>query len=85
MTLAMVMGLSITGFAAEGDSTSTISVTNLATEGNNRVTYNQILKPDVTAPGGYVFADGVSLAKEAGGVYTVAEFLAVSDAEKKQH
>ena len=83
MTLAMVMGLSITGFAAEGDSTSTISVTNLATEGNNRVTYNQILKPDVTVPGGYVFADGVSLAKEAGGVYTVAEFLAASDAEKK--
>ena len=59
MTLAMVLGMSMTSFAA--NSRTTISVDGLATTGTNAATYVKILEPDVTAPGGYKFVDGVNI------------------------
>lgn len=61
MTMAMVMGLSITGFAADSYDYGTITVNGLANTGTNTATYVQILVPDIDAPGGYSFADGVSI------------------------
>ena len=61
MTMAMVMGLGITGFAATNE-TGTITVSGLASTGTNTVTYYKILKPDVTVSNsGYAFADGVTM------------------------
>lgn len=77
MTMAMVMGLSITGFAADG--TQQISVNGLATTGENTVTYYKILEPDVTTSSGYKIVEGVTIA----GYTTAEEFLAASKTEQQ--
>ena len=59
MTMAMVMGLGITAFAANG--TVQISVSGLASTGTNQVTYYKILTPNVNTESGYEIADGVTL------------------------
>ena len=77
MTMAMVMGLGITGFAAES---ATIVINGLAQEGTNTVTCYQILKPDVTTDSGYTFADGITQI----GSYTNAEnFLAANPKDRQ--
>lgn len=73
MTMAMVMGLGITGFAANTYAESTITVNGLATTGTNSGTYVKILEPDVTAAGGYKFVTGVQIAGETDGTYLTAE------------
>ena len=78
MTMAMVMGLSITGFAAEE---ANITIKNLATTGTNKVTVYKILKPDVTVKEtGYAIADGVTLT----GIDTAEDFLGKDVDEQKQ-
>lgn len=77
MTMAMVMGLSITGFAADG--TQQISVNGLATTGENTVTYYKILEPDVTTSSGYKIVKGVTIA----GYETAEEFLAETNTEQQ--
>ena len=78
MTMAMVMGLGITGFAA--NRTATITVNGLASTGTNTVKYVKILEPDVTVTdSGYKFADGI----EIGSYATAKQFLdAGTEAQK---
>lgn len=59
LTLAMVMGMSLTTFAANGQ--TQITVNGLANTGMNTVSYVKILEPNVKAPGGYQFAEGVTI------------------------
>ena len=73
--MAMVMGLGITGFAANKYAESTITVNGLATTGTNSVTYVKILEPDVTVAGGYKFVTGVQIEGETDGTYLTAEDL----------
>lgn len=78
MTMAMVMGLGITGFAAEK---ANITISNLATTGTNKVTVYKILEPDVTVnETGYAIAEGVTLTDIA----TAADFLGKDVDEQKQ-
>ena len=70
MTMAMVMGLGITGFAANSE--GTITVSGLASTGTNKVTYYRILEPDVTTNSGYKFVNGVTV----NGYATADAFLA---------
>lgn len=84
MTLAMVMGLGITGFAANKYAESTITVNGLATTGTNSVTYVKILEPDVTVAGGYKFVTGVQIEGETDGTYLTAEdFMKLDVSEQK--
>lgn len=55
----MVMGMSVTTFAA--NATTQISVSGLAETGTNSIEYLQILVPDATNESGYDFADGVTI------------------------
>lgn len=77
LTLAMVLGMSMTTFAA--NATATISVDGLATTGTNTATYVKILEPDVTAEGGYKFVDGVDIA----GYDTAKNFMDASVENQK--
>lgn len=77
MTMAMVMGLSITGFAA--DDTQTISVDGLAATGKNTAEYYKILEPDVTTKSGYKIVDGVIIDG-----YTTAELFLAATTENQQ-
>ena len=79
MTLAMVMGLGITGFAA---TTATITIDGLASEGTNKITCYKVLDPDVTAESGYTFATNVSIE----GYNDAAAFLdeEVTDEERQE-
>lgn len=52
MTMAMVMGLSITGFAAEGS--ATITVSNL--DESATIKYLQVVEPDTSSPIGWKFS-----------------------------
>lgn len=77
MAMAMVLGMGLTTFAADG--TQTITVNGLATTGVNSATYVKILEPDVTEEGGYKFAEGVSIA----GYATAKDFLKDPVADQK--
>ena len=80
----MVMGLGITGFAANKYAESTITVNGLATTGTNSVTYVKILEPDVTVAGGYKFVTGVQIEGETDGTYLTAEdFMKLDVSEQK--
>lgn len=78
MASAMIMGTSVTAFAAE-NSKATIEVSGLAATGTNSVEYVRILEPDVTAETGYKFAEGV----EIDGYTTVKDFLAAELVDQK--
>lgn len=84
MTLAMVMGLGITGFAADQFATTgSITVNGLANVGSNSGTYVRILVPDIDAPGGYSFADGVTIKSDENTTLTAKQFMDLSVAEQK--
>ena len=77
MTMAMVMGLGITGFAA---TTATITISGLAQEGENNVTLYKILEPDVTTDSGYKFTNGIT---QIGEYQDVETFLAATDGDRQ--
>lgn len=78
MTLAMVLGMSMTTMAAE---TASLTVNGLADTGTNSVKYVKILEPDVTVTNsGYKFVTGVSL----DGYTDAKAFLDASDTEKQE-
>ena len=77
MAMAMIMGLGMTAFAANG--TAQISVSGLAATGTNSVKYYKILEADTTNESGYDIVDGVVLGSYA----TAKDFLAADiDAQK---
>ena len=77
MTMAMVMGLGITGFAA---TTATITINGLATDGTNTVTCYKILEPNIDVAIGYEYAENVSLTNYP----TASDFLAETNYEDQQ-
>lgn len=77
LTLAMVMGMSLTTFAA--NAREQITVNGLANTGTNSVSYVKILEPNVKAPGGYQFADGVTIE----GYDTAKDFMNASVDQQK--
>ena len=84
MTMAMVMGLGITGFAADTfEETGSITVNGLANVGTNTGTYVKILVPDVDAPGGYSFASGVTIMEDEDTVLTAKKFMDLTVEQQK--
>lgn len=83
MTMAMVMGLSITGFAADSYEKGTITVNGLPNITTNVGSYVQILVPDIDAPGGYSFASGVTIMGENKAL-SAKEFMDLNVLEQKE-
>lgn len=83
MTMAMVMGLGITGFAAgttpSAEDTATITVTNV--EKNATVTAYKIVEPTYNSNGltGYKVVNGYSIADTKNFIPTPAEIIAIAE------
>ena len=83
LSMAMILGMSLTAFAA--NATATITVSGLASTGTNSVTYTKILQPNVRAEGGYEFVEGVSIEGYTGqGGAGAKAFLELTNSEQKE-
>lgn len=83
LSMAMILGMSLTAFAA--NATATITVSGLASTGRNSVTYTKILQPNVRAEGGYEFVEGVSIEGYTGqGGKGAKAFLELTNLEQKE-
>ena len=83
LSMAMILGMSLTAFAA--NATATITVSGLASTGTNSVTYTKILQPNVRAEGGYEFVEGVSIEGYTGqGGKGAKAFLELTNLEQKE-
>ena len=80
VVLAMAMILAVSAVALAASETATLTVSGLADEGTNTVTYVKVIEPDATAKCGYKIASGVTLELD-GNTLTAAEYLAL-DATK---
>ena len=80
VVLAMAMILAVSAVALAASETATLTVSGLAAEGTNTVTYVKVIEPDATAKCGYKIASGVTLELD-GNTLTAAEYLAL-DATK---
>ena len=76
LTLAMVLGMSMTSFAA--DAKATITLKNFDTAKANKVKYMQIIQKDETKTSGWAFTNG------AGACFTKAFGLTDSDDAQQQ-
>ena len=76
VVLAMAMILAVSAVALAASETATLTVSGLAAEGTNTVTYVKVIEPDATAKCGYKIVSGVTL--DLNGTLTAEEYLALN-------